>query len=322
MGSGAPAEPSLSPPRRWLVVANPAAGQGRVARTLPKLQKRLEALGISYRLHITEAPGDAARFLRQQREQDFDLVAVVGGDGTVREAASALLNADMPLLVVPLGSGNDFSRVANCNLPWTRVLEAPWQGTRPVRVDVGYADLDHGREIFVNGAGVGFDACVVENMPRFRFLKGDLWYLATVLYTFRRFQPPQLRAEDAAGRPLYDGPALLFSVGNGRYLGGGFHLFPRSSLRDGRLDVSVVSPLGFWNFLKKLPKVFRGTHLGEPEVLYEQLEGLQVTLERPFPVQMDGELPGRTRTLRFGVLPQALTLWPGCRWPADQPAGA
>ncbi len=306
-----------NPPKRWLVIANPAAGQGRVRKALPRLEQTLADLGVSYQLVVTSGPGEAKRWAERFREADVDLVAAVGGDGTVREVATGLLHAEVPLLVVPLGSGNDFSRVVNCDRPWLQVLRSPWKGTSPRWVDVGYAEMDHGSEVFVNGAGIGFDACVVENMPRFRVLKGDLWYLATVIYTFFGFRPPRLEAQDPHGQVVHHGPALLFSVGNGQYLGGGFHLFPRSRLDDGLLDISVVQPLSVIQFARKLPKVFKGTHLQEPEVSYHQLSEVLVSLERAYPIQMDGELPGRSRSFRFGLLPRALRVWWGCGGQAE-----
>ena len=289
----------MEPIRRCALIVNPVAGRGRPKHFIRKVVEFLESRNIDYDVFCTEYPGHATEIAHCiGEERKWDAIAVLGGDGTIREVVMGIFPQPMPLLLIPLGTGNDFYKTVFSNEPWYQVLERALLHPKLAYVDVGMVDIAGEKSIFVNGIGMGFDAAVVENLPKFRYLTGDLLYLVGVLYTFPRYHPPRMRAT-SQGHTLYEGEILLFSVGNGQFLGGGFHLFPKARLDDAQLDVTVVDRLSIPSFLRKLPKVYRGEHLEEPEVHYFQVSEIEVSSEQALPVQADGELLGRTRTLKI-----------------------
>ena len=292
--------------RKWGVLINPAANSGRIKKVLPSLIKELDSQSFDYELHFTEYPGHAVK-IAGELAKHVDSIIVAGGDGTVREVANALVYKDVPLLVLPLGSGNDFHRTTFGKYKWQETLQFGMKGNVE-KVDVGIARYEGGETVFVNGIGMGFDGLVVENLDKFRYLRGDLLYLIAVLYTFPKFTPPNIQAYSGDDL-MYKGDVLLFSVGNGNYLGGGFYLFPEASTEDSLLDVAVVDKLSLLKFLQKLPKAYRGTHLNEPEVHYFQVPELRVHSPYTLPVHADGDHIGRLRYLEISIKPRSLLIY-------------
>ncbi len=293
---------------RLALIVNPIAGRGRPKRWIRKVVEMLESYGVLYHIFCTEYPGHATHIARQIADQgEWDAVAVLGGDGTIREVVMGIVDHPLPLILIPLGTGNDFYKTVFGNQRWAEVLQKIVQQPEVLYVDIGRVEMEDHQSLFVNGVGMGFDAAVVESLPKFRYLTGDLLYLAGVLYTFPRYHPPQMMAQ-FHGETLYEGEILLFSVGNGQFLGGGFHLFPKARLDDARVDVTVVDRLSLPAFIRKLPKVYKGQHLEEPEVHYFQVPEIQIEAQQALPVQADGELLGRTRRLRVFPTSQILPI--------------
>lgn len=295
-------------PARYLVLLNPAAGRGAAARAARAIRSVLEAEGAHYQIVETEGPGHAVERARRAAGEGWTAVVAAGGDGTVHEVANGLLAAadgapTVPMGIVPVGSGNDFARLAG--IPTdpaaaTRHL----LGAAPRRVDAGRVD---GR-FFTNGVGIGLDARVGIEAAKVRRLRGIaiyLWALARVLPGFR---PPRMRVE-LDGETVADGPLTLVTAANGGRHGGGFWICPDARIDDGVLDVAVAEAMGPAGILAFLPRVMRGTHVGRPEVRILRGRRLRVTSPDPLPVHADGEVVSEgAHALDVELLPGRLTL--------------
>ncbi|SVD07807.1 uncharacterized protein METZ01_LOCUS360661, partial [marine metagenome] len=91
---------------------NPKAGRGAALKKLPRLEKMLQNKEMDYEIRWTKGPGDATIFTKDMRD-DYDLVTVFGGDGTMNEVLNGLVGGNTPMAVIPIGTGNDFVRSAN-----------------------------------------------------------------------------------------------------------------------------------------------------------------------------------------------------------------
>ncbi|MFL5539961.1 MAG: diacylglycerol/lipid kinase family protein, partial [Longimicrobiaceae bacterium] len=172
------------------------------------------------------------------------------------------------------------------------------------RVDAGRV----GDRWFTNGVGVGLYARVAIEANRNRRLRGIgiyLWALARVL---RRFRPPVLRVEIDGGEVM-ERPMTLAMVGNGGRHGGGFWICPAAKLDDGLLDLCACDELGKLRILRFLPKVLRGTHVGESCVHMRTARRVRITSDTPLPVHADGEiLSEAARELEIEIAPGRLRL--------------
>ena len=211
------------------IIVNPAAGNGRSMATCESVCKRLEERGLK-------------------------TVIAIGGDGTITEAAAGLHGTRTALGVIPSGTGNDFIKTAGIPSDWEAALELIL--TKPARpVDCGAIN----DRFFINVCGAGFDVMTLDFAEKAKkYVHGLLPYLYGVLRAIAAFRPAQMHIEIAEGTVL-DGKFMIFSIANGRFIGGGIPIAPLAAVTDGLLDVLIVDTVPNW----KLPAYLVPLMLGK-----------------------------------------------------------
>ena len=287
-----------------LVLANPTAGHGKAGRLIGRVTAELNALGIDHRIQLSESAADLERLAREAAGSGVDIVAVLGGDGSVGAAANGLVGSRTALAPLPAGTGDDFAKAIGPGRldAATRLLAAP-----DIR-DVDVVQVTAGAQVrcYVNIAGAGFDSEVNETANAMSVRLGATGtYVAAVLKTLRRFVPAHYEIEVDGRRTATD--AMLVVVGNSRSYGGGMRVFPDARIDDGLLEVCIVHALSTPAFLRAFPRVFRGTHTSHPKVT--MLRGTRVSVEanRRIQVYADGERVGPLPAV-FEIRPAALRL--------------
>jgi YegS/Rv2252/BmrU family lipid kinase len=255
---------------------------------------------------MTQGAGDATRLAARALSGGPRPVIAVGGDGTLNEVLNGLLEAGGPVTlgVAPYGTGNDWAR--ELGIPAApAALCALLVRRKTRRVDVGRIEYqDGGRRaarFFINVAGVGYDAYVLEHMwrrgPR---LPAYLVALTRGLVTYRA---PSFTVR-AAGRSesgsLFVALAML-----GQSCGGGMRFAPHARPDDGLMDLVTIDHLGPLAALRRLPKIYRGTILEDRAVRFRQCPEADVEAEPPARVEADGQLLGTT-PVAIRVLPGAI----------------
>ena len=278
-----------------LVVVNPAAGRGRVARLLPRIKK---LVGDRARVLVTEGPGHATRAVAESAEER---IVAVGGDGTIHEVLRGL-RKEQVLGVVPVGSGNDFARMLGLNklsLPEAieRALSAPAR-----RVDLGRVN----GEPYGVSLGFGFDAGVARRaLVAPRALVGMPRYLYAIFAELKNLSLPRLELR-SQGKQLYFGPVLLAAVMNGTAYGGGIPVAPMADPADGRLEAMLAGRFSRAGVLFILPRLILGRHLSHPEVHHFSAPEFELVFDRPTPYHADGEYLGEGTRFRAWVEPGGL----------------
>ena len=298
----------------WWVIRNPCSGRGRSRAAWLPLAAQFEAQGLPFRVHETEASGDATRLAHEGWQQGYRHFLVVGGDGTVNEVLNGLepavhTAASVPpvLAVLPAGTGNDWARTLGMPRQpkdLAACLAAALEGNTR-RQDVGQLTFPDGRiHLFVEEAGAGFDAHVLQRLDR----KGPraLAYVSALLRSVGSFQPPHLTLHpDGASEPIVVPRAFLGLGANGPWTGGGMHIAPHAAPNDGWLDFVTVRSLGWLELVCKLPKLFNGKLLDDEAVRWCRASGASLVLEPPGGVQADGQWVGMT-PVRFSLRRAAL----------------
>jgi diacylglycerol kinase (ATP) len=258
------------------------------------------------------AAGDAA-----------DVIVLFGGDGTIHRHLGQLVKLGLPVLVVPVGSGNDFARalgmrsVRDSLLAWQRFCS----GAGNVRtIDLGVVSGGSGGEAsasvahyFCCVAGVGLDAEVARRANRLpRWLRGHGGYTLSLAPTIFQFAPFPLRiltAKEGDQRAEWvmgsDQPTILAAFANTSTYGGGMKIAPLAKMDDGLLDVCVVGGLDAFKLFCLFPTVYSGRHLTIRDVKYFQAARVRVETEHPMDVYADGEFVCRT-PVEMGVQSSAL----------------
>ena len=282
---------------------------GKTGRQLDKLRE--QAVGLDAEWLVTDSPGHATRLAA--RAGDCEVVAAVGGDGTVHEVVNGLMQlpaAERPALaVIPSGTGNDFVFGSQAPPTTERALAALHDEGRK------HIDLAHlrgaGRDEYIcNTAGIGFDA-TVNVQSRFVLLRDFPKYLIATLWTILYyFAAPRTLLRWNDNRAVYR--VMMLVVGNGPREGGGFLTTPDSRMDDGILDFLVAGEVSRLNMLLLLPQVLAGTHLGNPAVQLVSPTRLSLACEADLCIQADGEfycLPGEgVRRLDVQIVSGALEL--------------
>ncbi|MCX7912800.1 MAG: diacylglycerol kinase family lipid kinase, partial [Dehalococcoidales bacterium] len=297
------------------VIVNPVAGAGRTARRWPEIMGLFRGLGLRFEYDLTEAPGHAIELAKEAGANGYDMVVSVGGDGTVHEVVNGLYasgNLKRALLgIICTGTGSDYIRTIG--IP-RRPEEAMRRllGMKKLTVDLGMVEyVANGspkKRLFVNFAGIGFDAEIVRRTTlKYKSLGSLPSYLLGVLTTLvtYRNQEVAIRLDGEVHRKR----VCTVIMNNGRYGGGGMFTAPDADLTDGWFDVLTVGDLSKPDLLCSLPRIYKGTHLTHPKVNMKRAKEAEVTAvgNRRIFVQADGELLGELPA-RFCILPSALNV--------------
>jgi diacylglycerol kinase (ATP) len=289
-----------------LAIVNPTAGHGRAARAWPRLAAALGAAGVAVDCAMTRGAGEATELAARAHADGPRPVLAVGGDGTLHEVLNGLLRAGgrATLAVAPFGTGNDWAGFLGVPRE-PRALAALLARGRTRAVDVGRIEYaaGGGREMrhFINVAGVGYDAYVLERMPR----RGPrrLAYLTALAGGLVSYRAPvfSVRTPGAAieGR-LFVALAML-----GRSCGRGMRFAPGARPDDGLLDLVTVDHLAPLAALTRLPRVYTGSILADPAVRFRQCAEVTIDAEPAARVEADGQLLGTTPA-SVRVLPAAI----------------
>jgi YegS/Rv2252/BmrU family lipid kinase len=272
---------------RVIAIANPIAGRGAAPRQAAQLSGLLQGRGHTVECWITHGPGDAGRCARHAKDQ-FDRIAVIGGDGTLNEVVNGLPDPTrVPIAYLACGTGNMLGH--ELGLP--RSVEAVADlavGESVRRIDLGRV----GERRFLGNVGIGFDALVTEDLGRRR--TGTLrypGYALPILRVLARYREPRLTLCIDGGEPLNGAFAV---VSNLRNYGGLFALADRACCDSGRLVVCVFERARVRDLARYAVAALRARLPGLRGVRFETGRHVRVTSPESVPVQIDGDHSGAT----------------------------
>ena len=300
---------------RTQLIVNTTAGKGHAGKILPQVQTCLARHGVEYDLIYTQVPGHGVELARQAAMAGYERVVAMGGDGTTDEVANGLLLAaeegyQAVLGAIPVGSGNDFSYAIGIPADVEQACRRLAEG-RVCTVDMIRVTVDGQPRIFDNSVGIGYDADVLLETHKIKWLRGFpmyLWAVLRVLVTDSKWPYPMHITVD--GQPLPHQAVTLITVANGPRAGGGFYLTPDAQPDDGLLDVCVADQLGRLGILQLLPHAMKGTHKDKKPVTMLQARHVLIEAGRGLPGHVDGEvLCTQGRRIEFEILPGRLKVW-------------
>jgi YegS/Rv2252/BmrU family lipid kinase len=230
------------------VIFNPAA-RGNKAR---HFRDHLARLSAEVTLKPTYAPGSGRPLAAEAVREGFDTIVAAGGDGTLNEVLNGLDEAPdgfgrTRLAVLPLGTINVFARELGIPLSFEAAWSVICQGKETL-IDVPEVEFATpgglARRLFAQLAGAGLDSRAIElvNWEQKKTI-GPLAYVVAGFKALAEVKPAIIASGAGVGA---QGELVL--IGNGRYYGGHFSLFPNADLSDGLLDVTVF-PKANWETL-------------------------------------------------------------------------
>lgn len=298
---------------RVAVLVNPSAGLGVGGELVEGAHLR----GFDVDAVVLRAADATAlvELARAELEAGLDAIVVQGGDGMVHLGVGLVAGTDVPLGIVPTGSGNDFARAAGLDrrdphaalASVLRAMRDPSAGIR--RVDAMRVTVAGRTTWAANSVNIGFDSVVNRRANELRRLPGTLRYLVALAQVARRFETVPFRIGlDGAPPVLRPGP--LVTIGNGPTVGGGIRLLPDADVADGALDVLLVDPLSRAGLVSLFPLAAVGQHRRLPMVELARARSIVVEAPDDVLVSADGE-PLGSGTTRVECVPGAWRLLRG-----------
>jgi diacylglycerol kinase (ATP) len=304
---------SIAPRRVAAIIVNPTKFDN-VDAVRAQVTKGCLAGGWAEPLWVeTTAQDPGTGQARQAVLDGATLICPLGGDGTVRAVATALVGTETPLGLLPGGTANLLARNLNLPIDLDDALKVALTGQNK-RIDVGrltvtYAGEREGTEkhIFLIMAGIGFDAAIMADAPE--RLKKTVGPLAYTFSGAKNLRGPQFKVrvkiDDEAE---FSRRTRSVVIGNCGKITGGLVLLPQAQVDDGWLDAVLLSPVGVVGWVALAGRIVSRKRKGHERVDHHRLRSVTVRCEHPEAVQIDGDTVGRARALSATVDPLALVV--------------
>jgi diacylglycerol kinase (ATP) len=291
--------------KRATVITNPNASRAAGRGLAPALQALREG-GLAVEVRRTAAPGHAAQLVREALADGADLIIANGGDGTIMEVAAVTHGTDLPLGILPAGTGN---RLAD-NLG---IRRSPEEAARIIcaghtrRVDLGRFTTADGVRYFAVAAGCGFDAEMMHRTTsESKRLLGVAAYVATGVSLSASLPRADVRVETEA--EVFEGRAVSVLVANcGRIVPFGPPVAPHVLFDDGWFDVIVLDAASLPGATRVALRLLRGRVHDGPGIRVLRARRVAVSATPDLAAQADGEPAGRAPFVAE-LLPGALTV--------------
>ena len=251
--------------QRVTVLTNPTSGHGSAPHAAERAVAQLHKRGVDVVAIAGSDAEHARRLVEGALEKDMDALVVVGGDGIVSLALQVLAQGDIPLGIIPAGTGNDHAR--EFGIPTGDPAAAA-----DVIVDGVVETIDLGRIKGADGTdkwfgtvmAAGFGSLVTDRTNRMTWPRGRMRYNLAMIAELSqlRLLPFRLTFD---GRELVT-ELTMAEIGNTRSYGGGMLICPDADPADGLLDVTMVQSASRTRLIRLFPTVFKGTHVGLDEV--------------------------------------------------------
>jgi YegS/Rv2252/BmrU family lipid kinase len=283
---------------RTFIIVNPMAGQEDTIRLRRALGGAFTARGAAFDLETTQYAGHASELALRSAELGYRSVCVVGGDGTLAEAATGLAGTDTPLAIIPRGTANQVAHNLRIPIDIEAAVEVAINGSA-TPIDLGRVN---GRA-FALVAGAGFDAAVMAAATR--ELK-ERWGFGAYIYAAVKealaFTPAHFHI--AADGKEFQVDAVTVMIANVGALFAAFLPFsplslplgprPMDAWQDGLLDVVIVAPRKLPEFASILWRAAHKRFSADERLIHLQAGEITITAEPPIAVQVDGDPAGVT----------------------------
>lgn len=263
-----------------LVIYNPSAGGGNSIPIYEKFIAYLDSSNTSFTSYVTAKHDNKIPLLKLVEENNFTLVSILGGDGTINIALNALSGIDVPIHIIPAGTGNDLAKMI---YPESYILTDIFSLTAssvPFDIDIWRCN----DRLFFNGFGVGFDGEIAHRMYSKRYLlpsKVKYWLELLKLIFFYKSNIITVNGQSRR--------TFMLATANGSVYGGGFNIAPKAKINDQLLDVILIHDLPIFRRILYLPKIEKGNHLDLNVVTATGEKEVHIQCDSEIPAHLDGE---------------------------------
>jgi len=293
-------------------IYNPVAGTSDPGVTRQAFEDACAQYDWQSEIHETKKDEDLARVVRDALDRGCDLVMAGGGDGTVSAVASALVHSNMPLAIIPLGTGNILAKQLDLPQQMDKVFEYIAESPQVFSLDA----MRIGERHFMINASVGFSATLIKNTSRNEKRRfGYLAYIWNGAQAFIGLLPHRFNLE-VDGVPNSTRASEVF-ISNSALLKEEVFIDLQMRADDGQLEIFVIKSSTIWDYFLLTIDVLRGrSHLSRGMDYYPARKQIVIQTSRPMTVQADGEILSTT-PVTVEIVPHAIQLLVPAAWPEE-----
>lgn len=302
------------------ILVNPAAGTGKGRKLFGNIRPFFDETGVPYQVHFSDKDKGIEEIVRsltsERTSGEYTDIVLIGGDGSMNGAVNGIADWDRTrLALIPAGSGNDLARGLGIGDSRRELIRRIAKGKTERSIDVGVCETEGGSKLFNISSGVGFDAAACYFADRSRLKKGlngvglgRLAYITEAIRLIRNNETFRCEMELASGEVKRYEKCLMAVGMNHRYEGGGFMFCPDASDTDGILDFCVADDISPGEFMRMFPKAMKGRHTEYEKIEIFRTEQVDITIDKPSFVHMDGEAEPVSTRIRLSVYDKKLKL--------------
>jgi len=309
----------------WLVVVNPNAGKKKGEKDWPVISKLLTEAGFDYIALFTAHRGHAMDMAERHIMSGFKKILVVGGDGTLNEVVNGIFRqtrfetTDITVGMIMVGTGNDWGRMYNLKENYktaVRVIKEQRLFLQDVGLVTYYDHSGERKRYFINSAGMGYDAMVVQmtNRAKDEGKGGPLSYLLNLMKGLFKYHHSSFGIE-VDGKSVYDGRVFSMSAGICKFSGGGMMQLPFAVPDDGLLDVTIFKKVTKMTVIRHISKLYSGNFTHLPFIQTHQGKSIRIqsATREPAFLETDGESLGHA-PFDIEIIPKGIQIITGENW--------
>ena len=292
--------------KKILFIVNPASRGGKSKILWEEIKVELLASGLNFDYKYTQKPKDAIELAKVACEsKEYEIIVSFGGDGTVNEVLNGILKANVSKIpsftIFPSGTGSDTVRTLGIPKTTPEIIRLLKTNNSHL-LDVGEVlyinkelETSYEKRYFLNACDIGIGATVVNTVNQMNQEKtqknGKAKYFRSIIQQVLKFKPFN-------GYLTIDGKnysitrTVIIAICNGRFFGGGVKVSPLSKMDDNQLELVATQNARKVHLFDIVSKIYRGSHVGHPKVVFHNGKKFAVQLEKPHLLETDGEVVG------------------------------
>jgi diacylglycerol kinase (ATP) len=283
--------------KKILFVVNKYAGIGYPSALERTINNTCKKNNAACSIEFTQRKGHAVELAKEARLNGFNQVIAVGGDGTINEVARGLVQSDIPMGIVPRGSGNGLARHLGIPLKITDAVDQIFD-SRTLPMDIFRVN----GKLSLNVSGIGFDGHIT-NLFGVKSTRGLIGYVMLTIQEFLKFK--EFETEIVMNGGSVKRNAFIIAIANSSQYGNNARIAPTASVCDGLLHINVVRRVPLFR-LDFLYSFFSGQLDKSSFCEFMETPSLKIRTAKPIDYHVDGEPCGRTDTCDIDLVPAAL----------------
>lgn len=297
----------------WKLIINPVAGGTGTIKSGDSIPEILSHAGIDFNLSYSEYHKHIIHLVAESISLGYRNFIIVGGDGSLNQAVNGIYSqslvnpSEITIAHISLGTGNDWQRTHHLNISTQMMIKKIQDGNTSLQ-DVGvitYLNLQNQTETsyFINIAGLGFDAFVVNNTSgkNQKTKSSKFSYLISLLRSLIKYKPSNAIIK-LNGIEFFNGSLFSCSAGIGKYNGGGMMQLPDAIPDDGLLDITVFRSMSLFKIVSSIGKLYSGSFKKMKQASLSRASQIEITSTPGILLECDGEMLGQS-PVKITIIP-------------------